>query len=393
MEGKVFFAHERKIIEIQCSVEDEMEKNFKKFADKINSNPNVFEFFYDDKKISKDSSILKLTKSKTKKEIIVTAERISTIIKCPACICNDAILSIEDYKLKFYGCKYGHNPDSIIIEDYDKSQKIEFDKIKCHKNGCSYNQRNNPADFYKCLQCTKINKVTTYFCSDHRKQHNKQHKTIAYNEKNYCCESHFKNFTKYCSKCDKNLCEDCESSHKDKSHNIINYNSLTKDTKNIKDNLSKIKDTIEDLKCIVEKIKEYLDSSVRIFEKYYNIGQDIIYKYETYNKELKNYRILKSVLNLKDSNEKIMKDLDEIINGEKFMEQINRIINIYILDREDYTKGSQNQNNNSIINTDLDQSFKEIEVPLSNGNNEENKISGQKKGKHHKKEKSTISNQ
>ena len=168
---------------------------------------------------------------------------------------------------------------------------------------------------------------------------------------------------------------------------------MTKDTKNIKDNLNKIKDTIEDLKCIVEKIKEYLDGSVRIFEKYYNIAQDVIYKYETYNKELKNYRILKSVLNLKDSNEKIMKDLDEIINGEKFMEQINRIINIYIVDREDYTKGSQNQNNNSIINTDLDQSFKEIEVPLSNGNNEENKSSGQKKGKHHKKEKSTISNQ
>ena len=369
-----------------------MEKNFKKFADKINSNPNVFAFFYEDKKISKDSSIIKLTKDK--KEIIVSAERISTIIKCPTCICNDAILSIEDYRLKFYGCKYGHNPEKIIFDNYDISKKIEFDKIKCHKNGCTYNQRNSPADFYKCLQCTKLNKVTTYFCSTHRNEHNKQHKTIAYNENNYFCELHFNNFTKYCTNCNKNLCEDCESSHKDKNHNIINYNSLIndkKDIKDIKDNVDKIKHTIDDLKCIVEKIKRYLDGSVTIFEKYYNIAQDVIYKYETYNKELKNYRILKSVLNLKDPNEKIMKDLDEIINEEKFKEQINNIINIYIKDREDYTKYSQNNNNSIINNTDLDQSYQEIEVSLINGNNEENKNSGQKKGKHIKKEKSTIS--
>ena len=117
-------------------------------------------------------------------------------------------------------------------------------------------------------------------------------------------------------------------------------------TKNIKNSLDNIKKSMIDLGHVIENIRAFLEGSVDIIKKYCIIAEDILYKYETYNKELKNHRILQSVINLNDSNEKLMNNIKSIIDKkDDIKKQAQSIIDIFILDREDYIKGSQNNNN------------------------------------------------
>ena len=117
-------------------------------------------------------------------------------------------------------------------------------------------------------------------------------------------------------------------------------------TKNIRASLNNIKKSIIDLEQTVENIRGYLEGSIGIVKKYCDIAENIIDKYETYNKDLKNHRILQSVINLKDSNEKVMKNLNSIIDEKFIREQTKNIMNIFILDREDYINGTKNNINN-----------------------------------------------
>jgi len=118
-------------------------------------------------------------------------------------------------------------------------------------------------------------------------------------------------------------------------------------TKDIKDSLKNIKNSLINLEHVVENIRAYLEGSINIIKKYCVIAENIIYKYEKYNKDLKNHRILKSVINLKDSNEKVIENIKSIINEKNIREQTKNIMDIFILDREDYINGSHNNNNDS----------------------------------------------
>ena len=111
---------------------------------------------------------------------------------------------------------------------------------------------------------------------------------------------------------------------------------MSPDLIEIKNNLNKIKEKINNLGIIIAGIKKNLDGAMKMFENYYKIANDIVEKYELYNKELKNYRILKSFLNLKKSNMKIIKDLDEIINGKENKDKAYKLMDIYKTDRDIY---------------------------------------------------------
>ena len=128
MEARVSFMFERRITIVQCTIKEEMQKIFERFAKKLYSNANDFEFFYEDKKVKNDSTILKLTNNENQKEIVLSAEKKLKIIKCPKCICNDSIINIDNYKITFSNCKYKHNVNEIF-DNYKDSQKIDMMKI------------------------------------------------------------------------------------------------------------------------------------------------------------------------------------------------------------------------------------------------------------------------
>ena len=60
MKATVNFCYERRTIEVQCTNEEEMKSIFKKYVSKLISNENNFYFQYGNKKISDNSSNIKL---------------------------------------------------------------------------------------------------------------------------------------------------------------------------------------------------------------------------------------------------------------------------------------------------------------------------------------------
>ena len=68
---------------------------------------------------------------------------------------------------------------------------------------------------------------------------------------------------------------------------------------------------------------------MNIFTQYYKITKDIISKYELFNQDLKNYRILKTLRNLEFSNKQILDDINGIIKERNMKTKANLIIDIH----------------------------------------------------------------
>ena len=347
----IIFSYNKKSYDIQHTNEGNMSAIFKKFITKIKSDIINFDFFHNGNLINGDTQVSKLINKRN--EIIVHAQEIVKIIKCPLCICNDCILNIDNYILFFSGCKYNHNAYKLF-EEYNNSQKIDYAQINCGNSRCP--QNNKEGDYYKCLNCTQLNHRTKYFCQECNDNHKEKfgHVTVEYDKKNYYCENHYQGkdicnkFIKYCEECKKDLCEKCDIDHRD--HKIIPYSTIEKDDKEIdkfKENLDNMKAKINDIKVIVEDIKDSLDGAMKLIEKYHEIASDIIRKYELYNKELKNYRILKTIKNLENSNSKMIKDLDKIIKEKDTKKRMDILIDIYLNERKIFIKGNPNIFNNT----------------------------------------------
>ena len=349
MNAKVNFIYEKRVIEIQCKPEDDLTTIYQRFLNKLNPNltQENFDFFYEGNKLDKGLKNLNEIIFQNKKEITISVEKKSNIIKCPQCMCNDCIIDIEDYVINFYGCKYNHT-DYKIIDDYQDTQKINFSKLICHKDGCGKNQSNDPEDFYKCLTCGQILNHTQYYCSVHSREHDKnndnKHIQVKYDQKNYYCTRHYKNYIKYCFKCSKNLCEDCSEDHKD--HQIKDYISMAPNINEFENSLKEIKQKIEDLKYIIDYIKHHiLDGTVKIYENYCEILNDVIEKYKLNNKEFKNYAILKTFFNLKKSNKAIIDDLDKIIKEDSYKDKIDSLMLMFQKKWDNYKNLNNNVNN------------------------------------------------
>ena len=95
---------------------------------------------------------------------------------------------------------------------------------------------------------------------------------------------------------------------------------------------------------------------MRIYTRYYYIAKDIIGKYELFNKDLKNYRILKNLRNLKTSNKLLNTDLKKIINERNLLSKTDAIINIYEKKEDNY----KNKKDCNVNENDDENWWKEI---------------------------------
>ena len=87
-----------------------------------------------------------------------------------------------------------------------------------------------------------------------KENHNKEHKIIDYDNKNYLCNKHNEQYILYCENCKENLCMECDNEH-DNNHKIISF-------RKIKPNLDIIKNKIEELKDIIDKFNNNIDEII-----------------------------------------------------------------------------------------------------------------------------------
>ena len=117
-------------------------------------------------------------------------------IICPTCG-ESSIITLSDYKINLSLCGNGHETKNITLENFKNTQKINEDEIKCDK--CKTKRIDTfRQQFYFCNDC-KINLCPLCEASNH----NKNHKIIEYEMKNYYCQKHGEKIISYCSQCKK----------------------------------------------------------------------------------------------------------------------------------------------------------------------------------------------
>ena len=114
------------------------------------------------------------------------------------------MICIKDYKIDLKDRKNNHDINNILFHNFEGTQKTDLSKIIC--NNCKENNRNNiyNKEFYKCFECEMD------LCPLCKSIHNKKHKIIDYNLKNFKCKNHMISFVKYCKDCKLNVCLKCE---------------------------------------------------------------------------------------------------------------------------------------------------------------------------------------
>ena len=342
MEIKITFIYDTKTIQILCTSKDEIKAMYQKFIDKFNPESEIkdYKFYYEGKQLDDNSTIDNNEIIRGKKELTIIVQKNLRIIKCPTCNYNDCIINLSDFKIALYGCEHNHSYFNTY-DNYKQTQKIEFSKIRCCNCDpiCNNNQQDDPLDFYLCLTCSKLLSNSKSYCNKCNLPHNSEHKKIKFSLKNYYCKNHFNKFIKFCLKCKKNLCEECSKEHIE--HKIKNYEVMApngKELDELKKSLESIKKKLDTLKLVINDIIYSLNGTKRLFEDYYNIGVNVIEKYELFYKDDKYFTILESLNNLKNSNIEILKELELIINQKDIRDKTFSIINIYKNKKDNYKK-------------------------------------------------------
>ena len=308
---KVEFYYNGFINEIFCKEDEKMRDIINRFLTKIdNNNPSLF-YLYNGTKIDLDLTIKEQANDidikRKKMNIIVNAYKrdedkkglnemmISKDIICPECREN-IFIDINNYKINLFGCKYEHTQNNILLNLFEESQKINLNEIICDicKKNNKKNTHNN--EFFICNSCKKK------MCPLCKSFHDKNHRIIKYEDKNYICESHNNEaFTKYCENCNKNICIICEKNHTE--HKLYDLSKIII----IKDDLLK---TMENLKNVIDKfkykinaIKDILNNMTSILDLYHKINNEFV---QNYNVNKRNYYKLKNLNYLKQNNEALI---------------------------------------------------------------------------------------
>ena len=89
------------------------------------------------------------------------------------------------------------NIENILLEKYENTQEIDISKIIC--NICKINNKGHTFNnnFFVCNTCKEN------ICPLCKSKHDKEHKIINYEQKDYICDMHNELYIKYCTTCKK----------------------------------------------------------------------------------------------------------------------------------------------------------------------------------------------
>ena len=243
---------------VQCEINNKMNNIIEKFLSKIEKKEDIYYYLYNGNSINKELTFIEqaneFDKNRKKMNVIVydiiedntkKNEVISNNLICPKCK-NVTLIDFKDFKVNLFGCKNNHNLNDILLDKFEETQLIDLSKIQCEI--CQVNNKgtthNN--DFYICNTCN-IN-----ICPLCKSIHDKSHRIIDYNDKNFICKMHNEHFNKYCKNCEKDICILCENEHK--SHDVINFKNILLDKDIILKKFEGLKSIIDELKFKINMI-------------------------------------------------------------------------------------------------------------------------------------------
>ena len=320
--SKVDFIYNQITTTIECNYNEKMKEIFEKFSTKIGIDLNAVYFIYLGNKIKEELNLEQIINEKKIDNIKIFVHKIEDLnnknlilksgnIICP--ICKEiAIINIKDYKINISGCKYRHIINDILFDKFENTQNTNIPKIICD-NCKKWNKNNiNQNLFYRCCEC-EIN-----LCNVCQLNHNKNHRIINYEKKDYFCKKHNEIYRKYCNTCKLNICLSCETGHI--SHNTL---SIMKNEKIIFD-INKLREKINIMNNNIKDIIKKLNIIIENFEIYFKIYNDII---KNYNNKYRNYQLLQNINGI--NNNDIIKDINKIMNENNMTNKIKNLFEIY----------------------------------------------------------------
>ena len=318
------------LVTVQSNLNDKMSVVFEKFKSKaqVSSNASLI-FLYKGTKINEDSQLEEVIsnddKNENKLKIVVnslnsqqnnnsSSDKISDDIICPRCKENCTI-KMENCRISF-NCKNGHNQENILLDEFEKTQGIDFKKTICDK--CKEKNRDEVfnKEFYRCLNCM------FNLCPLCKGSHDRNHKIIKIEQKQFICEKHFESFIKYCKNCKLNLCLNCSNDHRD--HTCIPFDSILPDKNKIKEEKDKLKSLIDDMKENIKSIKTKLDKIIFNLNIYYEIYEKL---YKKFDDQKINYELLQNLDEINKS--QIKENLNDIAGNNNISYKLTKLIELY----------------------------------------------------------------
>ena len=142
--------------------------------------------------------------------------------------------------------------------------------------------------------------------------------------KNYICHKHGERFISYNNSTNENLCDICDYL---KNNITFLYKLIYKDK-----SIFQLRKKIDDLKGEKTDSEKKLSLIIENLELYYNILNNLINRLN--NKNHINYQLLMNINNLNKYNQKVIEDIDKIMNEKNKLETISNIYKNMIIDNE-----------------------------------------------------------
>ena len=298
MKAEAEFNYEGSIIIIQCNPDEKMDEIIQRFTSKVGQKKEELDFMYGGGLINDNLTFINQAnesdKNRNKMSILVnnrvgnnmdqeSSLKKSKYIICPECK-ESARIDVNNFKFEIFGCKNGHQTNNILINDFEKSQKINESKIICENcnrvnKSTSYNNI-----FFICFQCKKN------LCQLCRSIHNKNHDIIDYDDKFFICNLHYESYFSYCKTCKRDMCLACEEEHAE--HETISYGSILPKEKKLKEEMNDFYNKKEVFKNDINNIINKLRNLINLVDKYYEIYEDII---KSYGNKKRNYCLLENI--------------------------------------------------------------------------------------------------
>ena len=337
---KVIFSFNQIKEVFQCDIKEKMKEICEKFATKIKKKNEKLFFLYNGDQIQQNLLLEQLISSedkKTKTMAILVNEADKNMLKdklvpsneiiCPECQ-ESIFLNITNFKINLSGCKNSHNFNNLTLNEFENKQKYNLSGIIC-KN-CIKNNKGNTDNniFFRCISCGKN------LCPNCERTHNKEHKIINYDNKNYICHQHNENYIKYCKECKQNLCIKCEANHI--KHDQENFGGLFLDVEKFEYQMKNLEKTIGKFKDNIQKIIQKLNNIINLMDEYYNMSNKIFNNYKDQDKNKnRNYHILKNINHIDIHNKNIMNEINRINNESNIYNKIKYILELF---DQNYTK-------------------------------------------------------